>query len=388
MLEVSLLAAVLALAPGCTGNALLMPAGSGEGGLAPGGGTAERAGVVEADADADAARGPQEVAGGLIVARAGQTDATRQPERWSPPEQRRQSGRGGEPDSGGARPPLAMINGQAVSLDEIFTPLAEAAGGVVLEEILLDRALAARADESGVRITTADLERERLLLVDALAEGDRQQGTRLLDEVRRRRGLGEDRFRRLLERNARARGIVTAEYADRLEVTEAMIEQEHRRRFGPRYQARLITITGAADAQAALQRIRDGEASFGDVAVEMSTDVSASRGGLLEPISPVDERYPAALREVLPALAVGEVSDLIALDGQYALLQMVRVLPDERASRPLDDARREMLRSDLRLARQRLEMELLIRDLVRSSDIIVFDPTLNNAWDDQVRGDQ
>ena len=67
-------------------------------------------------------------------------------------------------------------------------------------------------------------------------------------------------------------------------------------------------ILGLAESGKGVDLVKSG-ASFADVAVEMSTDSSAPRGGLLEPISEADPAYPAPLVHLLDALP--EVRELL-----------------------------------------------------------------------------
>ena len=71
---------------------------------------------------------------------------------------------------------------------------------------------------------------------------------------------------------------------DRVQVTDEAVGRLYEIIHGPKRQARLMVLATLRAADAAIQRVRSGE-FFGDVAVEISTDSSASRGGLLEPIS-------------------------------------------------------------------------------------------------------
>ncbi|MFW5652500.1 MAG: hypothetical protein ACOC0P_00515, partial [Planctomycetota bacterium] len=219
---------------------------------------------------------PSTVPADFDVALVSTTVSGQQPERWI--DRRREDGDGGDEasrsrrdDGSGVSPPLALLNGEPVTEGDLVDPLLEAAGGIVMEELLLNHMLRDRAAELGIEISAGDVERERRLLLEALDPDNRQQAARLLNEVRRRRGLGDFRYARLLERNALARAIVTEESADLVEVTNSMVEQEYARRYGPRYRVRLITAPGAAAAQRALDRVSAGEA-FADVAVDVSTD--------------------------------------------------------------------------------------------------------------------
>src|SRR5690606_3630103 len=78
---------------------------------------------------------------------------------------------------------------------------------------------------------------------------------------------------------------------------------------------------------------------FAELAMRHSIDASASRGGLLAPISTVDPAYPLAMLKAIDGLVAraeadgaradggdGEVSEVVAIDGGYALVQLVERL--------------------------------------------------------------
>jgi len=270
----------------------------------------------------------------------------------------------------------AMIDGKAVHWRELQPLLAEAAGGLVLEEIVLDRMLEARLQREGLTISAEDVEQERSLLLETLHD-DANTARRLLDSLRQRRGFGSRRFRLLLHRNAALRALVTAR--NRVDVTDQAVRRMYDIGYGPKRQPRLIVVPTLNEARAAIERIKQGE-RFGDVAVEMSTDTSASRGGLLEPISRSDPAYPKALREALWKLDVGQRSEPILLDQQYAVVKFVRERPGEDV--PLEDVRDELAQQVTR-NQQRLAMDQLARQLLRNASVTVFDDALHESWNNR-----
>mgnify|MGYP002624829018 FL=1 len=97
--------------------------------------------------------------------------------------------------------PLAYLNGEAVRAADMNATLLEAAGGQALSELLIDRAVARRLADRRLKVTDADLDAERDRLAATL-HPDRDQAQRYINELRERRGLGPQRFERLLRRNA------------------------------------------------------------------------------------------------------------------------------------------------------------------------------------------
>jgi foldase protein PrsA len=280
---------------------------------------------------------------------------------------------GGEPASTfvDARP-AALVNGRSILWGELRPILSEAAGAQALQEIILDRRLAELIGERGIIITEDDETAEQRRLLNTLSD-DPNTAVRLLDELRDRRNLGPHRYRALLRRNAMLRALVR----DRVEITSAAVAGMYDALHGPKRQARLITVGDLAAAQAAIGRISHGE-FFGDVAVELSTDSSAPRGGLLEPVSRSDPSYPATLREAIWSLPdVGAVSNPILLDKGYAIVQLVREVEGD--GTPLEEVRDELERL-VRLNQERLLTDRLARTILADASVTIFDDSLQSAW--------
>jgi parvulin-like peptidyl-prolyl isomerase len=275
---------------------------------------------------------------------------------------------------------LAVYSGGTVTLADLRAPLFEAAGGQVLSEWLLQRLIDRRLAERGLAdaVNDAALARERAHMLATL-DTDPDQAQRILDQIRRRRGLGRQRFDSMLRRNAGLRRLV----ADQVEVTDVAVEQAYQLRHGPRYEARLITTAGFAQAVQLVRQARQG-APFADLAAEHSTDVSRLQGGLLGPVSAADPTYPLALRTTLAQLQPGQVSDPVALDEGFAVLRLERTIP-------ADAVQLEAVRDELsRQVRRQVEavlMQQLARDLLAEAQVLVLDPTLQRSWEDHRRAD-
>jgi len=268
--------------------------------------------------------------------------------------------------------PAALVDGIIVDWGEMRPLLNEAAGAVILEEVILDRLLVTELARTGHSITDRDIERERDLFYRTLSS-DPDVAARLARELRIRQGLGRRRLRRLLHRNASLRALV----AEDIMISEEAILQTHEILHGPTRRARLMVLPTLAEAQAAVDRVRAGE-FFGDVAVDVSTDASGSRGGLLAPISHADPTYPQVMRDALWALDPGEASTPILLGRQYAVLMLVAEIDGDGIT--LD--RVEMERH-VRLSQQRLLMDQKARQLLTETSVTIIDAALKDSWNDR-----
>ncbi|MEM9347050.1 MAG: hypothetical protein AAGB26_10580 [Planctomycetota bacterium] len=278
-----------------------------------------------------------------------------------------------------AGPPVAYVDGKAVNRSEIYRLIVPAHGGDALAEILIDRAVKSRLRQQAIQLTAGEIDAERNFLLDSL-DPDPDQAARLMREMRLQRGLDEERFADMLRRNAGLRRLVR----DEIKINDLAIQQAYQLRYGQRYQVRLIT-TEDLDALTRARRKVIGGASFTELAIELSTDISASQGGLLSPISPADPTYPKAIRDALPGLNMSNpktrLSRAIALTQGYALLWLEKVV------QPEDPPEMASVRGELELSvrreLERLRMRQLARTLIEQADVVVLDPELNKAWQRQ-----
>lgn len=272
----------------------------------------------------------------------------------------------------------AMIGNEPIWLDGLVGPLLEASGGVVLEEAVLDRMLEREAATAGVRIDASQIDAERALLTDSFTRAGLastpDDAERRLESIRRARGLGDERFRGLLRRNALLRALV----APSVVVSPEALKQAHAFRFGARYQARLIVAPTAPEAAALRTRVLNGE-EFSALAAESSVDSSAARGGVLEPISPADPSYPASIRTALADLRPGEVSLPIAVEQGYALVRLDRVMEPSGTPPAVNDVR-DALEREVRTEQERLLMNQLARRLLEEADLTIMERALDQSW--------
>ncbi|MCI0631392.1 MAG: peptidylprolyl isomerase, partial [Phycisphaerales bacterium] len=168
---------------------------------------------------------------------------------------------------------------------------------------------------------------------------------------------------------------------DQVTVTDQAFASMHDLIHGPKRQGRIIVASDLKAAQSASDRIRAGE-DFAQVAVEMSIDSSALRGGLLEPISRADPAYPQAVRDVLWRLNQNETSDPVLVDNGYAILTLTRHIDGDGADLGTDRPALERL---VRLSQERILMDQLARQLLSDTQVTVFDHSLHEQWQKQKR---
>jgi parvulin-like peptidyl-prolyl isomerase len=220
-------------------------------------------------------------------------------------------------------PPL-LVNQQAVTWDQLSPVMAEATGAAAIEEIALQFALRREFDTRRLRLSEEAIRAEQNLLNESLTTSGSstdESSFTIMDELRAARGLGPVRFRTLLERNAMLRALVQ----DDILIDEPTLRTAYAIRHGLRRVVRLVVVPTQREASQIRNRLvsipaEQKRAEFIQAAIEYSTDSTAPRGGLTEPISPDDPAYAQAVRRVLANLVPGEVSQVVSVDGGYALL--------------------------------------------------------------------
>jgi parvulin-like peptidyl-prolyl isomerase len=272
--------------------------------------------------------------------------------------------------------PLVFLNQKPLSLADLRGPLLEAAGGQVLAELVLQRMLEHRLGAAGLQVTADQVQAEKGELLHSLS-ANADQAQLLLEEFRRSRGWGDERFAQMLWRNAALRLVVQAQVPEQL--TDAAIHQAYDYEYGPKYEVRLIVIETLPEASTVVRRARADE-SFVDLAIHFSTDASKAQGGLLSPLSLEDPTYPVAIRKAISGLTAGGVSDPIALEKGYAVVRLERKIDAQ--SVKYDDVRESLTRM-VRRQVERTLMQRLARELFTQVDLTILDPALQKSWDQQ-----
>jgi len=284
--------------------------------------------------------------------------------------------------------PIGGGAGFRVDFDDLRARLVEAAGADVLEQWVLERVLEERCRRASIAVDEALLKRERALLIEALRRGgidaddgaqtrrSQAEAERVLAQLRARRDLGPTRFAGTLRRSAMLRALVQDDVA----VTDEQVNLAHALRHGPRYRVRVITAETLAAVRAAVAEVEAGEA-VDVVARRRSTDVSAARGGAIDPVSPADPLVPQALRRALRELAqtegVGALTAPVRLENGYAVAVLDAVEPGDGV--PLSSVRADLERI-VRLRQERLLMDEMSRRILASVEVRPMEASWRWAW--------
>lgn len=273
-----------------------------------------------------------------------------------------------------------LVDGEFVTRDTLWPYLAEAQGGTILEEVVLDRRLARELERRALRITDEDVEAEQDNLIFVLlgrAATDENDAARILDQTRNARGLGPARYDALLRRNAMLRRLVR----DDVTITSDDIQRLYSVRHGPKVVARIIVMPTEREAAGLRDQILahpdTAREEFARLAMDNSIDATSARGGLIEPFSTEDPAYPLAARSALDQVEPGQLTPVIGLDAGFAFLRLEKILPADDVS--LADARPRLER-ELRLRQERLLMQQRAAALLADARVTVIDRALGWSW--------
>lgn len=307
----------------------------------------------------------------------------------------------------------------------LWAPLAEASGGLIVEEEVLRVRLVAELKRRGLVIGAEAVEAERALLTEAVmesapeermpgdgsrlnnqdpAEWEADRAVRAVQGFCRQRGLGPIRFEGLLWRSAALR-LLTRDAIQ--PASEAEIRRLYEARFGGR--ARVLLISGATttdvgvarrealDLAYGMMRAAGGPAgvvkaeeptprptgvtlrlAFAEVAMKRSTDASAPVGGIVEGFSLEDSAYPLALREAVRKASEGELTDVFTLGQGGAGIALVLKKDEVVKDAPDFHAKRAKLEREERRRRERVAMDELAARLLAIEGVSVMDRSL--AW--------
>ena len=276
------------------------------------------------------------------------------------------------PAAAPASAPVAVIDGRVLDWRAFGPLVAEASGGPVLEEVVLEWRCETECAKAGVSVGAELVLTEERRVLESLDQ-DPERAMRLLQSLKARQGLGPLRWQALLRRNAMLRALVAKDIV----LDEAVIEQARDSLVGPRRDARLIVVADLVAAERVRVALRDG-ASFPELAARESLDASAPRGGLVTGVTRRDAGYPSSFREALFTLAPNAISDPLLVEDRFMIVQMLgESTPPAIEAAELDRRARDRAR----VAQERVAMERLADRLLRTTSLSIFDEAAKNSLD-------
>lgn len=267
--------------------------------------------------------------------------------------------------------PAAMVNGKTVTWGELRPALNEMAGGQALQDLILDRKINELLAGSRLTIAEDDVAAERKALLESLS-ADPNIAMAMLDDWRDRQNMGRIRFEALMRRNAGLRTLVRKN----VKITEQSLREMREMVHGEKRQGRMISVPDLKTAESAINLIKGGT-TFADAAAQMSTDSSAARSGLLDPISRVDPACPEAVRQALWTLNPGEMSGPLQVGDHYVIVMLVKRIAGDGIA--MEEARPALERL-ARMSQEQVLMDQLSRTILADTSVNIFDESLNESW--------
>ncbi len=232
-------------------------------------------------------------------------------------------------------PPLkivATVNGEQITREELGRECLRHYGPQVLESVVNKYLIAQECKRRNITVSQAEVNAE-------------------IERMATRFGLPVAQWLKLLKQE---RGIKAEQYAtdiiwptlalrklagERLAVSEAELREQYEAYYGPAVKARLIVCNDARKAQEVHALAVANPEDFGNLAKDKSDDLaSASLKGLIQPIRKHLGRKE--IEEVAFQMKEGEISQVIAVGNQYAILKCEGHLPPQKV--PFDNIRGEL----------------------------------------------
>lgn len=274
--------------------------------------------------------------------------------------------------------PIAVVDGQPIERARLIELLLAGRGLDVLQELIVLELARSEVEAAGLTVTAANVQAEhdfelRRLLNPLPSAGstdfDRQAGQRLLDQLLASRGISPAEYHLGRVRNAHLRKLAEA----RLTLTEADLDREYARSYGPRVRVRHIQLASPAEAER-VRGLLEAGADFAELARRYSANaVTAGAGGLLEPLSAEDVDVPPLLRKAAFDLDVGQVSNPLRVGNWVHLIRVDERLPQ---SDPPRERVRDQLETQLRQRRLPDEMQRISAELFERARIRILDSKL------------
>lgn len=256
----------------------------------------------------------------------------------------------------------AVVNGEPITRQELADACLHRHANDVIEAVVNKHLILQECERQGIVITEKDIEEE----IGRMASKFKLSPEHYLKLFEDEKRITADQYRRdivwptlALRRLSDGQTQVTPE-----EMAKAW-ESE----FGPRVEVRLIVVKDRARADELRAQAAADPSSFGELAKNNSEDkASASARGVIPPVrmhvgSPELERAAFSLQR-------NEISPVIAVDGQFAILKCERQLPATIIVPELKAQAEEALGERIREQKLRETAEALFKHLQDHAQIV------------------
>ena len=284
---------------------------------------------------------------------------------------------------------VAVLNGAAITMEQLQRPLLEAHGVRFLLLIARNECYRQKAREAGVAITPEDVVGERQRMLEQVFDSVSLDTFRGTDEEKKAARLKE--MERLLPQVLDAKRVSLTEFGLAAEggailwkiaesevkkqITEEALQKVFRIKYGEKIKVRHIQVGNLREALEVQRRLAAGEA-FDKVAMAISQD-KASRefGGELRPFTRAEPTLSEAFKDAAFALKDGEVSAPVNAGDAYHLIKAeLHIAPQVVKYEDHKDSIREELTgimTNLRVTQLRQSFDAEVRGTLRIEDPIL-----------------
>ncbi|WDI40116.1 peptidylprolyl isomerase [Bremerella sp. P1] len=267
---------------------------------------------------------------------------------------------------------VAVVNREPISRDTLGDEALRRHGEDVLESLLNRHLISMACQQKGIQITEADIDNE-------------------ITNIAKKFGLSVDRWLGLLkeERNVTPgqyrREIIWPTLAlrklaeNQLAVTDAEIQVEYEKNYGPKVKVRMISLSERGLAEELRAKAAANPDSFADMAKDHSQDVnSAAARGLIPPIR--KHIGNQEIEDTVFAMQPGEISPVLFVQGQYLIFKCEEHLPADQIPANSLPAIRQRLSDVVRESKMRDAAGDIYEQLQSSAQIVnVFNDPSKSA---------
>ena len=188
---------------------------------------------------------------------------------------------------------------------EQHSVLAQAMSSVITQEVMIHA-----AEQRGIEVTVEDVDAQLEEVIEAGFGGDREAFESQIESA----GLSEEAVRAQFRTALLAEELAGDNVAD---VEDAAVQEAYDQQFTEPLVSHILTET-REEAEAARQRVEDGE-EFGAVAAEVSIDPgSGAQGGQLGPLR--EGQFVPEFEEAAQALEPGELSEVVETEFGFHVI--------------------------------------------------------------------
>lgn len=210
---------------------------------------------------------------------------------------------------------VAVVNAEEIHREQLAQEALSQYGKAVLDGMKTKLMISAFAKQGGVTVSRQEVDEE----ITRMAKKWSIPPEQWMQMIRDERGIKPEQYYDIIWQTLVMRKMAS----NRIQPTEKEIEEAYQAQFGPAVRARLIVVDDKTLAKQVLAEAMRNPDEFGALARKHSVDPnSASLSGMIQPIRRnVGDPNLSNLEKAAFQMKAGEISDVIEVAGQYAILK-------------------------------------------------------------------